>query len=111
MPYAHLLWTPLAHTDLLEIKLQPASQPTKLAPLAPCAQGATSKATLDRARGIYGSRVVRLASADAATILEEKNAFTLFVSGAYRSAADKDTKAVRKCVMRHTPRAPAASYA
>jgi len=57
------------------------------------ADGATSKATLDRSRAIYGSRVARLAGADAATILEEKNAFTLFISGAYRSAADKSTKA------------------
>jgi len=57
------------------------------------ADGATSKATLDRSRAIYGSRVARLATADAATILEEKNAMTLFISGAYRSAADKSTKA------------------
>jgi len=57
------------------------------------ADGATSKATLDRARAIYGSRVARLTTADAATIIEEKNAFTLFVSGAYRSAADKKVKA------------------
>ena len=63
------------------------------APLAAFADGASSKAVLDRARGIYGSRVARLVDASPETILEEKNAFTLFVSGAYRSAAAKPTQA------------------
>ena len=49
------------------------------------ADGANSKATVEKARAIYGSRVVRLQTANAATILEEKNAITLLISGAYRA--------------------------
>ena len=45
-----------------------------LGPAAAFADGANSKATVEKARAIYGSRVVRLQGADAATILEEKNA-------------------------------------
>jgi len=66
------------------------------APFAAVADGATSKATIDRARAIYGSRIARLGSADAATILSEKNAFTLFTTGAYRSVKDKETIASLK---------------
>ena len=62
------------------------------APLAAFADGA-SKAVLDRARAIYGSRVARLVDASPEAILEEKNAFTLFTTGAYRSAAAKPTQA------------------
>lgn len=60
------------------------------------ADGATSKATIDRARAIYGSRIARLAGSDADTILAEKNAFTLFTTGAYRSVKDKETVASLK---------------
>ena len=63
------------------------------APLAAFADGASSKAVLDRARAIYGSRVARLVDASPEAILEEKNAFTLFTTGAYRSAAAKPTQA------------------
>jgi len=60
-----------------------------LAPAAPAfADGANSKATVEKARAIYGSRVVRLQTADAATILEEKNAIKLLISGAYRAGAN-----------------------
>ena len=61
------------------------------APLAANADGASSPAVLARARAIYGSRVYRLQSASPAVVLEEKNMLTLFRTGAYRSAADKDT--------------------
>jgi len=63
------------------------------APLAAFADGASSRTVIERARVLYGSRVARLQDATAATIVEEKNVFTLFISGAYRSAADKTTKA------------------
>jgi len=64
------------------------------APLAALADGAASPAVRERARAIYGSRVFRLSGASVDKILEEKNAFTLFTTGAYRSdAATKDTKA------------------
>ena len=59
-----------------------------LGPAAAFAEGANSKATVEKARAIYGSRVVRLQGADAATILEEKNAITLLISGAYRSGVN-----------------------
>jgi len=45
-----------------------------------------------KTRGVYGSRVYRLQSASAATILDEKNALTLFITGAYGATADKATK-------------------
>ena len=45
-----------------------------------------------RARAIYGSRVYRLAGASPARILEEKNAFKLFITGAYRSVPVKAEK-------------------
>lgn len=46
---------------------------------------------LAKTRAIYGSRVFRLQSASPAAVLEDKNVFTLFRTGSYRSAADKDT--------------------
>ena len=64
-----------------------------MAPLAAFADGAASPATRERARAIYGSRIARLTGAPAAEILDEKNAFTLFISGAYRS--DAATKELR----------------
>lgn len=60
-------------------------------PFAAFADGATSPATRERARAIYGSRIARLSSASAEEIVAEKNAFTLFTTGAYRSAKDKTT--------------------
>ena len=56
--------------------------PTQLAPLVQVA----------RARALYGSRVYRLAGASPARILEEKNAFKLFITGAYRSVPVKAEK-------------------
>ena len=45
-----------------------------------------------KSRAVYGSRVFRLQDAAPAAILEEKNAFTLFVTGVFGSTADKATK-------------------
>lgn len=45
-----------------------------------------------KSRAVYGSRVYRLQDATPAAIVEEKNAFTLFVTGVYGSTADKATK-------------------
>jgi len=56
------------------------------------ADGANSAQGSLRARAIYGSRIYRLQGKDAAAILEEKNAFTLFISGTYRAADVKATK-------------------
>ena len=45
-----------------------------------------------KSRAVYGSRVYRLQDASPDAILEEKNAFALFISGVYGSTADKQTK-------------------
>ena len=45
--------------------------------------GASSPAVLSRSRALYGSRVFKLKDASPEAILEEKNAFTLFTTGAY----------------------------
>ena len=64
------------------------------APLAAVADGASSPAVRERARAVYGSRVARLAGASADKIIEEKNCFTLFTTGVYRTdAASKAKKA------------------
>ena len=68
-----------------ELFSQAAGFALAMTPLAALADGANSKATVDKARAIYGSRVYRLQSADAATIIEEKGAIKLFISGAYRA--------------------------
>jgi len=70
-----------------------------LAPAAAFADGASSPAVLARSRALYGSRVARLADASPEAILEEKNAFTLFTTGAYPrtgNAAFKDEQAALK---------------
>lgn len=69
-----------------------------IAPKPAFADGAVSPATVQRARGIYGSRIASLKGAvengDFDAILEEKNAFELFNSGAFslRSATAKEQK-------------------
>jgi len=74
--------------------LQSAGSALALLPaLAANADGANSAQTAFRARAIYGSRIYRLQSATAAAILTEKNAFTLFISGAYRTG---DVKPIAK---------------
>lgn len=65
-------------------------------PLAAFADGANSQQTVLRARGIYGSRIFALQGKSAGDIIEEKNAFTLFLSGAYRAPLSADAKAEKK---------------
>mmetsp|Transcript_19279 Transcript_19279/g.49320 ORF Transcript_19279/g.49320 Transcript_19279/m.49320 type:complete len:193 (+) Transcript_19279:31-609(+) len=74
-------------------------------PLAAHADGASSKAVLERARAIYGSRVFRLQSAAPAVVLDEVNCFTLFTTGAYRSAADKETVSKLKALTKQITKA------
>lgn len=66
-------------------------------PTVAFADGAKSLATQARARGIYGGRVEALkdavAKGDTAAVLAEKNAFTLFVSGAYSTTKGKKAEA------------------
>lgn len=45
-----------------------------------------------KSRSIYGSRVFRLQGATPATVMEEKNVFTLFITGVYGASADKVTR-------------------
>jgi hypothetical protein len=52
-------------------------------PMAALADGATSKATRERARQIYGSRIFRVQGGSAEAILAEENAFAIFITGAY----------------------------
>lgn len=60
------------------------------------ADGAVSKATVQRARFNYGSRIIDLKSAvaagDFAAVAAEKNAFVLFNSGAYPGSKNKAQK-------------------
>jgi len=62
------------------------------APLAAFADGANSRTTVQRARSIYGSRVAKLLTGTPADIVAEENAFTLFISGTYRTIDQKATK-------------------
>lgn len=61
------------------------------------ADGATSTASIQRARYVYGVRISNLADAvkagDFAAVAAEKNAFILFNSGAYPGSKNKDKKA------------------
>jgi len=60
------------------------------------ADGAVSKSSIGRARGIYGDRIASLAAAvdngDFAAVAKEKSAFVLFNSGAYPSSKSKAKK-------------------
>merc|ERR1711923_123240 len=60
------------------------------------ADGAVSTATIQRSKGIYGDRIYNLSDAvdrgDFQAVIEEKNAFILFNSGAYPGAKNKQMK-------------------
>merc|ERR1719379_3250470 len=74
-----------------------------MAPLAASADGASSKAVKERSRAIYGSRVFRLTGASTEKVLEEKNALTLFITGAYRNddlPTQKKLKALEKSIVK-----------
>jgi hypothetical protein len=68
-----------------------------IAPTMASADGAVSKATVQRSKFRYGSRVAALegavASGDFAAVADEKNAFILFNSGAYPGIKLKGSKA------------------
>merc|ERR1719199_2504891 len=76
-----------------------AAAAVSVAPMAAFADGASSPAVLAKSRAIYGSRVYKLKDASPEAILEEKNVFTLFTTGAYPrtgNAAFKETQAALK---------------
>ena len=75
----------LAHTLL-------GAAASSLLPLPALAVAPPSPQQILKSRAIYGSRVFRLQDAAPATILDEKNVFTLFITGAFGSTADKPTK-------------------
>jgi len=60
------------------------------------ADGAVSTATITRSRALYGGRIADLKKAvesgDLAKVVEEKNSFILFNSGAYPRVVDKQKK-------------------
>lgn len=67
------------------------------APTVASADGAVSGATISRAKGIYGSRIYDLKGAveagDFKAVIDEKNVFILFNSGAYPGVKNKELKA------------------
>jgi len=67
-------------------------------PAIASADGSVSGATLARARGLYGDRIVALKAAvesgDFKSIAAEKNAFILFNSGAYANNKAKKNAAI-----------------
>ena len=69
-----------------------ASSALALAPLGALAVAPPSPQQMLKSRAVYGSRVYRLQEAAPSFILEEKNAFQLFITGVYGASADKATK-------------------
>lgn len=81
-------------------------------PLATFADGAASKATRERARQVYGSRIFRLQGASTAKILEEASMFTLFTTGTYAGLPSaKDTTKTLKSLTKKALAAAAAGDA
>ena len=67
-------------------------------PAIASADGAVSTASIQRARAVYGDRILALKSAvdsgDFAAVADEKNAFILFNSGAYANNKGKKAAAI-----------------
>lgn len=61
-------------------------------PLAAFSVAPPSPQQVMKSRAIYGSRVFRLQNASPEFILDEKNAFTLFITGCYSTTADKPVR-------------------
>jgi len=61
-------------------------------PMAAMADGANNPTNAQRAKQIYGSRIWMLQEGTAADVIEEKAAFTLLISGAFRTVDKKDEK-------------------
>merc|ERR1711988_406494 len=61
-------------------------------PLAAQADGANNPTNAARAKQTYGSRIFVLQGKTAADVLEEENAFTLLISGAFRTVDQKPTR-------------------
>jgi len=61
-------------------------------PLRAIAVAPPSPQQILKSRAVYGSRVYRLQEATPAAIIDDKNVFTLFITGVYGSTADKATK-------------------
>lgn len=56
------------------------------------AAASSSPQQMLKSRAVYGSRVFRLQNASPGAIMEDKNVFTLFITGVYSAAADKPIK-------------------
>ena len=61
-------------------------------PLRAIAVAPPSPQQILKSRAVYGSRVYRLQEAVPTAIIDDKNVFTLFITGVYGSTADKATK-------------------
>ena len=61
-------------------------------PLPALAVAPPSPQQILKSRSVYGSRIYRLQSAAPAVIMDEKNVFTIFISGVYGATADKATR-------------------
>jgi len=84
-----------------------------LIPSVAFADGAVSSATVQRARGVYGQRVAALkdavAKGDFGAVLDEKNAFVLFTSGAYAKKSPADREKSKEATAAYTAVIDAAS--
>ena len=65
---------------------------SSLLPLPSVAVAPPSPQQILKSRAVYGSRIYRLQDATPAVIIDEKNAFTLFITGVFGSTVDKPTK-------------------
>merc|ERR1719387_595990 len=61
-------------------------------PQAALADGANNPTNAARAKQIYGSRIYMLQTGTPADVLEEKNAFQLLITGAFRTVDVKETR-------------------
>ena len=83
---------PLSRRAALTSSLLAASTCATTSPARPAFAASASPQQVLKSRAVYGSRVFRLQDASTATILEEQNVLTLFITGVYGSTADKATK-------------------
>jgi len=77
--------TSMTRRDLALAAASAAAATVFTPPLAAQADGATSRATRERARAMYGSRIFRLQGAASKQILDEESAFDMYITSGYAS--------------------------
>jgi hypothetical protein len=80
---------PIGRRETLGRAFQLGAATTIGLPFAAFAVPQPSPQAILKSRAVYGSRIYRLQDANPSTILDEKNAFTLFLTGVYGASADK----------------------